>query len=156
MEVQKNEKNYLEDIIEEIDENKQKITFKTSDLIKIICNYFNEIGDNIELNYSNFGEKYSIPKIICQHTKVNNYLIHKEIYYRGDKLRLTPVKLHFIDLERNENIYLIYNKSFVNKIKNSLNFQNPIIIENKKEYPYEKFDDFFNSLCTELKIEEQK
>ena len=82
MEVKTNEVNYLDDMIEEIDEMKQVVSFKTSELINIIISFFNQVGKNMILDYNNFGKNYNIPEIICNNTIVNNYLIHKEIFYR--------------------------------------------------------------------------
>ena len=145
-----------EDIIEEIDKDNQKITFKTSKLINIIINNFNQIGKDIQLNYKDFGEKYSIPEIICKNTKVTNREIFKAIYYKDVRLLLEPKTIHFFDLDRKETTYLIYNKSFAEKIKDSLKFKNPIIIMNRKEYPYENLDNFFYTLDTEFNIEEKE
>ena len=156
MEVKTNEVNYLDDMIEEIDEMKQVVSFKTSELINIIISFFNQVGKNMILDYNNFGKNYNIPEIICKNTIVNNYLIHKEIFYRGAKLRLTPVIIHFISLERKTTTYRIHNKRFVDKIKTTLNFKNPVIIENKKEYSYEKLENFIDSFCQEFIIEDKK
>ena len=156
MEVKTNEINYLDDMIEEIDEMKQVVSFKTSKLINIIRSFFNQPGENMILDYNNFGKNHNIPEIICKNTKVNNYLIHIEIFYRDTKLRLTPVIIHFIDLKRKTTTYLIHNKRFVDKIKTTLNFKNPVIIENKKEYSYEKLENFIDSFCQEFIIEEKK
>ena len=51
-----------EEIIEEIGDNNKKITFKTSELINTIITNFNKTGKHIEMDYKDFGQKYSIPK----------------------------------------------------------------------------------------------
>ena len=156
MDVQKNENTYLEDIIVEIDENNKKVSFKTSELINIIIKNFKQIGNNIQLDYNDFGKKYSIPEIICKHTKVTNILIHKEIYYKDVRLLFNPVLIHFIELDRKETTYLIYNESLIDKIKESLHFNNPIIIMNRNEYPYENLRNLLNLSYTEFTIEDKE
>ena len=145
-----------EDIIEEIDENNKKVTFKTSELINLIIKYYNNTGKNIQLDYEDFGKKYSIPKIICKNTKVTNLLILKAIYYKNARLLLNPKKIHFFTLDRKETTYLIYNNSFVEKIKDSLQFKNPIIIMNRKEFPYENLENIFYQIDIEFNIEEKE
>ena len=150
------EKIIKEEIIEKIGENNKKIIFKTSELINTIITNFNKTGKHIELDYKDFGQKYSIPEIICKNTKVTNLLIHKAIYYKNVRLLLNPKTIHFLSLDGKETTYLIYNKSFVEKIKDSLQFKNPIIIMNRKEFPYKHLENIFYRLETEFNIEEKE
>ncbi len=150
------DKKIIEEFIEEIDENNKKVIFKTSELINIIISNFTEVGNNIQLDYKDFGKKHSIPEIICKNTKVTNLKIYKIIYYKDVELLLNPKKFHFFNLDRIKTTYLIYNKSFVNKIKDSLNFKNPIIIMNRREYSYNMLDQLFYKFSAEFSIEEKE
>ena len=127
-----NEKESItEEIIEEIDEFGNIIKFKTSELISIINEHYHNdknSGNFNGIDYENFGKKYKIPKIICEKTKIKNYIIHKELYYNNVELLLTPITIDFIDLEGNSVIYKIYNRTYINKIIKNLNFKNPVII----------------------------
>ena len=146
-----------EEIIEETTEEFGCIIkYKTSDLIKIINEYYqkNENNENCSyLNYENFGKNHNIPKIICQKTKVNNYIFYKEIYYNDVKLLLTPIIIDFVDLNGKSDVYKIYNSSYIYKIIETLNFTNPvIIIKEQKEYPISSLNKVLSFLCDEFKI----
>ena len=125
---------YIDEIIEEKDEKGNSITFKTSELIKIINeNYLNRESFD-KLDYENFGKKFLIPKIICQKTKVKDYFIHKEFYYDNTKLLSNPKIIVFTDLELKSKAYKIYNINYVHYLIQELKISNPMIICDKKEY----------------------
>ena len=143
---------YLDEIIEEKDEKGNSITFKTSELIKIINeNYLNRESFD-KLDYENFGKKFLIPKIICQKTKVKDYFIHKEFYYDNAKLLSNPKIIVFTDLELKSKSYKIYNINYVHYLIQELKISNPVIICDKKEYSFSTLEDIFYSLTSEFEI----
>ena len=150
---------FKDEIIEENDELGKIVTFKTSELIRIINKHYpnNGIFGSFEvLDFENFGKKYSIPKIICQKTKIKNFIIHKEIYYNDVKLLLSPLIIDFVDLDERSVVYKIYNINYIYKIIKLLDFKNPVIVKNQKEYSLSSLDDILSSLLNEFKIEDKK
>ena len=144
---------YLKEVIEEKDDLGNVVKFTTSELIKVINdNYLNTNTIFEELDYENVGKKYSIPKCICKKTKIEYSLFFRNIFYDDTKLLIKPKIIDFIDLKEQSHIYEIYNINFIDKLIKELNFKNPVIITEQKEYPFNALNTKFYSWDNDFKI----
>ena len=158
--IKSSEKGSIKDeIIEEIDDTGKHYTFRTSELINIINKNFvcnQNFGGMDNLDYENFGKNYSIPKIICEKTKVKNFVIYKDIYYNNNKLLATPLIIDFVNKDGlSIGIYKIYDTTKINMIIKSNDFKNPVIVDGKKIYPLSSLSDIISKFLREFKIEDQ-
>ena len=142
-----------EEIIQET-EDKVSIFYKFSELINIINKKYNGGMEAKELDYENFGKLYSIPKVICKNIKVADFTFYKEIFYKEEWVFPSPLEIAFVNLERKEYNYRIYTEKYVSDIIKKLNFKNPVIIQNKNEFPFSCLKDKILRL-EKFKIEEK-
>ena len=158
--IKSSEKGSIKDeIIEEIDDTGKHYTFRTSELINIINKNFvcnQNFGGMDNLDYENFGKNYSIPKIICEKTKVKNFVIYKDIYYNNNKLLTTPLIIDFVNKDGlSIGIYRIYDTTKINMIIKSNDFKNPVIVDGKKICSFSSLSDVVGGFLREFKIEDQ-
>ena len=158
--IKSSEKGSIKDeIIEEIDDTGKHYTFRTSELINIINKNFvcnQNFGGMDNLDYENFGKNYSIPKIICEKTKVKNFVVYKDIYYNNNKLLATPLIIDFVNKDGlSIGIYRIYDTTKINMIIKSNDFKNPVIVDGKKICSFSSLSDVVGEFLREFKIEDQ-
>lgn len=151
------EKEYLNEMIQEKDRKGIIVEFQTSILIEKIDTFYSNNGKFDEKGRQNFEKIYSVPHIICKNIKVIDYFIHREIYYRNNKLLSNPKNVEFIDLNLVSKTYKIYNIQFIYDLIEKLNFTNPVIVCKQKELPfYNSIESIFGSWENDFQIVNKK